>query len=230
MTGPRPQGLDFSVVDIVAEPYSAAPQLTARVRIEDRSGERIHAIVLRCQVRIAPQRRSYDQAEQEGLRGLFGGRERWSDTLRPFLWMQCNTTVQGFTGATEADLALPCTYDFDVVGSRYLHALGDGTVPIELLFSGTVFTKGPAEGGSGFAVRQVPWDCEARHDLPVAVWRQMMGFHFPESGWIRLEHDVLSSFAEFRERHGLISWDDTVRTLLAGAAGADTDDLDEVVR
>ena len=37
--------------------------------------------------------------------------------------MQCNTTVQGFTGSTEVDLALPCTYDFEVVGSRYLHAL-----------------------------------------------------------------------------------------------------------
>jgi hypothetical protein len=28
------------------------------------------------------------------------------DTLKPFLWMQCNTTVQGFTGRTEANLAL----------------------------------------------------------------------------------------------------------------------------
>ncbi|AZS83458.1 DUF6084 family protein [Streptomyces griseoviridis] len=230
MTGPDTSELAFSVRDVVAEPYSAAPQLTARVRIEDGSGERIHAIVLRCQVRIEPQRRPYDQAEQEGLRGLFGGRERWSDTLRPFLWMQCNTTVQGFTGTTEVDLALPCTYDFDVVGSRYLHALGAGTVPVSLLFSGTVFTKGTGDGGSGFGVRQVPWDCEARYELPVAVWRQVIDFHFPRSGWIRLEHDVLSSFAEFRERHGLISWDETVRTLLAGAAGADADELDEVVR
>ncbi|MFJ9155343.1 DUF6084 family protein [Streptomyces griseoviridis] len=230
MTGPDTSELAFSVRDMVAEPYSAAPQLTARVRIEDGSGERIHAIVLRCQVRIEPQRRPYDQAEQEGLRGLFGGRERWSDTLRPFLWMQCNTTVQGFTGTTEVDLALPCTYDFDVVGSRYLHALGAGTVPVSLLFSGTVFTKGTGDGGSGFGVRQVPWDCEARYELPVAVWRQVIDFHFPRSGWIRLEHDVLSSFAEFRERHGLISWDETVRTLLAGAAGADADELDEVVR
>ncbi|MFJ2512650.1 DUF6084 family protein [Streptomyces griseoviridis] len=230
MTGPDTSALAFSVRDVVAEPYSAAPQLTARVRIEDGSGERIHAIVLRCQVRIEPQRRPYDQAEQEGLRGLFGGRERWADTLRPFLWMQCNTTVQGFTGTTEVDLALPCTYDFDVVGSRYLHALGAGTVPVSLLFSGTVFTKGTGDGGSGFGVRQVPWDCEARYELPVAVWRQVIDFHFPRSGWIRLEHDVLSSFAEFRERHGLISWDETVRTLLAGAAGADADELDEVVR
>lgn len=204
-------GMEFSVLDVVAEPYTVAPQLTARLRIEDGAGERIHAVVLRCQVRIEPQRRHYDAAERDGLLGLFGERERWSDTLRPFLWMQCNTTVQGFTGATEIDLPLPCTYDFDVIGSRYLHALRDGTVPLTLLFSGTVFTKGSA----GFGVRQVPWDCEARYDLPVAVWRQMIASHFPNSGWIRLDQDVLDQIADFRARRGLISWDETVRMLLA---------------
>ncbi|KIF67874.1 hypothetical protein HY68_03155 [Streptomyces sp. AcH 505] len=204
-------GMEFSVLDVVAEPYTVAPQLTARLRIEDGAGERIHAVVLRCQVRIEPQRRHYDAAERDGLLGLFGERERWSDTLRPFLWMQCNTTVQGFTGATEIDLPLPCTYDFDVIGSRYLHALGDGTVPLTLLFSGTVFTKGSA----GFGVRQVPWDCEARYDLPVAVWRRMIASHFPNSGWIRLDQDVLDQIADFRARRGLISWDETVRMLLA---------------
>ncbi|WP_328583593.1 DUF6084 family protein [Streptomyces sp. NBC_00370] len=204
-------GMEFSVLDVVAEPYTVAPQLTARLRIEDGAGERIHAVVLRCQVRIEPQRRHYDAAERDGLLGLFGERERWSDTLRPFLWMQCNTTVQGFTGATEIDLPLPCTYDFDVIGSRYLHALRDGTVPLTLLFSGTVFTKGSA----GFGVRQVPWDCEARYDLPVAVWRRMIASHFPNSGWIRLDQDVLDQIADFRARRGLISWDETVRMLLA---------------
>lgn len=228
MSGPAAPGLEFSVQDIVAEPYSATPQLTARLRIEDGSDERIHAIVLRCQVRIEPQRRHYGQAEQDALRGLFGERERWSDTLRPFLWMQCHTTVQGFTGSTEVDLALPCTYDFDVVGSRYLHALKDGTVPVSLLFSGTVFTKGG--GGSGFGVRQVPWDCEARYQLPVAVWRQMIAAHFPNSGWIRLDHDVLARFADFRERRGLISWDETVTTLLADArTRTAADEIGEVV-
>ena len=59
-------GLTFSVLDVVAEPYAVAPQLTARLRIEEISGERIHAIVLRCQVRIEPQRRQYDEAEREG--------------------------------------------------------------------------------------------------------------------------------------------------------------------
>jgi len=123
----------FTVLDIFAEPYAVAPQLTARLHIEAAGGQRVHAIALRCQVRIEPQRRRYDDTEGNALRGLFGERERWTDTLKPFLWMQCNTTVQGFAGRTEADLALPCTYDLDVIGSRYLHALSDGTIPLNLL-------------------------------------------------------------------------------------------------
>jgi hypothetical protein len=201
----------FSVLDVVAEPYAVAPQLTARLRIAETSGQRIHAIALRCQVRIEPQRRRYDEAEGDGLRGLFGERERWADTLKPFLWMQCNTTVQGFTGETEADLALPCTYDLEVIGTRYLHALNAGDVPLTLLFSGTIFTRGE----TGFAVEQVPWTCEAKHSLPVAVWRQMIESYFPNTGWIRLNTDTLAALADYRSRHGMTSWDETMQKLLA---------------
>ena len=56
--------------------------------------------------------------------------------------MHCAAMVQGFTGTTEVDLPMPCTYDFEVTGSKYLHALRDGFVPLLLLFSGTVFTRG----------------------------------------------------------------------------------------
>jgi len=201
----------FSVVDVFAEPYAAAPQLTARLRIDESSGQTVHAIALRCQVRIEPQRRSYTGDEEGGLRSIFGDRSRWVDTLKPFLWMQCNTTVQGFTGVTEVDLALPCTYDFDVTAARYLHSLADGTVPLTLLFSGTVFTRGT----SGFGVQQVPWDCEARYQLPVSVWKQMIDLYFPGTGWIRLDRDVLQELAAYRSRHGLTGWDETVSALLA---------------
>jgi hypothetical protein len=202
--------LEFTVADIVAEPYAAAPQLTARLRILETTGQRIHAIALRCQVRIEPQRRGYDVADEGGLRGLFGERDRWAQTLKPFLWMQCSAMVQGFTGATEVDLALPCTYDFEVTASRYLHSLGEGTVPLALLFSGTVFTRGT----TGFGVEQVPWDCEAAYALPVAVWQQMIASYFPHTGWLRLDRDVLTALADYRARHGLTSWEETVQVLL----------------
>jgi hypothetical protein len=206
----------FTVLDVVAEPYAVAPQLTARLRVEETTGLRVHAIALRCQVRIEPQRRRYDDAEESGLLGLFGERARWADTLKPFLWMQCNTTVQGFTGSAETDLALPCTYDLEVIGARYLHALNAGDVPLSLLFSGTVFTR----GSTGFGVEQVPWACEARYDLPVAVWRQMIESYFPHTGWLRLDSDVLGRLAAYRARHGLTSWEETLEKLLGDAGPA----------
>ncbi|MFF5291145.1 DUF6084 family protein [Paractinoplanes globisporus] len=201
----------FTVLDVTAEPYAASPQLTCRLRIEETTGRRVHAIALRCQVRIEPQRRRYDAAEHEALRGLFGERERWGDTLKPFQWMQANATVQGFAGETETELALPCTYDLEVIGSRYLHALDAGDVPLNLLFSGTIFTK----GATGFEVEQVPWSCEARWALPVSVWRDMIDAFFPNSGYVRVSADTLKELTAYRARHDLISWDETIQRLLS---------------
>jgi hypothetical protein len=209
---------EFSVVDMFAEPYAAAPQLTARLRIQESTGQTIHAIALRCQVRIEPQRRRYEEADETGLRALFGDRDRWVDTLRPFLWMQAGAMVQGFTGITEVDLPLPCSYDFEVTGSRYLHAVHGGTVPVVLLFSGTVFTR----GAHGFGVEQVPWDCEARYQLPVSVWQQMIATYYPGTGWIRLDQDVIDSLAAYQGEHGLTTWEETVQTLLRSHDGAPT--------
>ncbi|MET3921154.1 DUF6084 family protein [Arthrobacter sp. UYEF20] len=206
--------LTFAVVDIQPEPYAAAPQLTARLRLTESTGATIHAIALRCQVRILPQRRGYSDEEERGLLDLFGGRGRWPNTLKSFLWLQCSTMVQGFTGSTEADLPLPCTFDFDVAASKYLHALRDGEIPLELLFSGTVFTKGQ----TGFGVEQVPWDLEASYRLPVAAWHRLMDQYFPNAGWIRLDRDALAALSEYKSARGLTSWEATVESLLAAAA------------
>ncbi|MET0415447.1 MAG: DUF6084 family protein [Actinoplanes sp.] len=206
----------FTVRDVVAEPYAVTPQLTARLAVEELSGQRIHAIALRCQVRIEPQRRRYGQAEQDAMRDLFGEPHRWAETLRPFQWMQCTATVPGFTGSIETDLALPCTYDLEVIGTRYLNTLADGGVPLSLLFSGTVFTRGT----TGFAVEQIPWSCEARYELPVAVWRRMIESYYPNSGWVRVGTDILARLVEYRARHGLTGWDETMQKLLADADGS----------
>jgi hypothetical protein len=202
--------LSFSVLDLFAEPYAVAPQLTARLGITESTGKVIHAIALRAQVRIEPQRRQYTGDEERGLLDLFGARERWYDTLKPFLWMQTGTMVQGFTGAAEVDLALPCTYDFDVTASKYLHALRDGGVSVVLLFSGTVFTRGQR----GFGVEQVPWDCEARYDLPIAVWRELIDHYYPSSGWVRLDRALLERLAAYKAERGFTTWDETLGTLL----------------
>lgn len=202
--------LAFTVADLFAEPYAVAPQLTARLRITESTGATIHAIALRAQVRLEPQRRAYSVEEERGVLDLFGPRERWYDTLKPFMWMQTSAMVQGFTGVTEVDLALPCTYDFEVTASKYLHALRDGTVGVVLLFSGTVFTRGER----GFGVEQVPWDREARYDLPVSVWRELVGHYYPHSGWIRLDRDTIGRLAGYKSEHGMTTWEETLHRLL----------------
>ncbi|MEU4314303.1 DUF6084 family protein [Nocardia sp. NPDC024068] len=203
----------FAVLEIGPQPYSAAPILSARVGIASLADEPVHAIALRAQVRIQPSRRRYSDEEGAGLTDLFGARDRWRDTQRSFLWMHCATMVPGFSGGAEVDMPMPCTYDFEVTGSKYLHALRDGAVPLLFLFSGTVFIK----GSGGFAIQQIPWDREDAFDMPVSVWRDLMAAHFPNTGWVRLHRDTLDALAAYKSGHGLLGFDDAVTRLLAGS-------------
>lgn len=203
--------LEFAVLDVVPEPYAATPNLLFRLRIGETTGERVHAIALRCQVRIEPQRRQYADGEQEGLDDLFGSRERWRDTLRPFLWAHASAMVPGFTDRVDIDLPVTCTYDFEVTAAKYLHALRDGDVPLVLLFSGTIFTR----GATGFGVEQVPWHLEAPYRLPVRVWRALMDSYFPGGGWIRVNRDTLDALLRVKSDRALVSWEQTFETLLA---------------
>ena len=136
--------LSFSVVDARPEPHAAVPTLMLRLRIDAASPEPVHAVALRCQIMIEPQRRRYEPSEQERLTELFGETPRWGDTLRPFLWTNVGMTIPGFTGGTDVDLPITCTYDMDVAAVKYFHALGHGEIPLVLLFSGTAFSRGAA--------------------------------------------------------------------------------------
>ena len=202
--------LAVEVVDVRSQEHSAAPHLLFRLRISESSGAVVHALVLRCQLRIEPQRRPYDAAEQQGLTDLFGPPERYGSTLKPFLWTHATTLVQGFSGGTEVDLPVACTYDFEVGATKYLDALGSGDVPLLLLFSGTAFTR----GATGFAVEQLSWSLEARCGLPIAVWRRVVEGSFPGTGWIRLDRGAIRDLARFRAERGLTSWEAALTELL----------------
>jgi hypothetical protein len=209
MNGP-PMNVSFAVLDVTAEPYSVSPVLTARVGVTASGDEPVHAIALRCQVRIEPLRRSYSDDEAAGLMDLFGGRERWANTQRTFLWQHCATMVPGFTGHTTATLPLECTYDFEVAAAKYLHALRDGAVPLQFLFSGTIFVNSER----GFSVQQVSWDCEDNYAMPVTVWRDLVAQHYPNSGWIRLSHETITQLAGYKSAHGMLDFDHAVTSLL----------------
>ncbi|MCT7659493.1 DUF6084 family protein [Mycobacterium deserti] len=200
----------FAVLDVVPETYAVTPVLTARIGIATDGDEPVHAIALRCQVRIEPLRRGYTDDEAAGLLDLFGPRERWGTTQHNFLWQHSTTMVPGFTGTTQVDLPLECTYDFEVTAAKYFHALRDGMIPLQFLFSGTVFTKGK----TNFSVQQVPWDREDHFDLPVSAWHDLMQLHYPNTGWLRLTRDTLEALARFKSGRGLLSFDDAITSLL----------------
>lgn len=205
-------GFTFACTGVRADPYAAGPTLVFRLRITASPGARIHALALRCQIRIEPARRGYGDAEAEALSDLFGERSRWGSSLHPVQFAQVPVMVQGFTGETETDLVVPCTYDMDIASSRYFHALEEGEVPLLMLFSGTAFT-----GAGGFQVEPVPWDREATFRMPVKTWREMVEQHFPGSGWIRLPRDAMDALLAHRSRQALPSWQATVEHLLHAA-------------
>ena len=202
----------FACTGVRADPYAAGPTLVFRLRITASGQARVHALALRCQIRIEPVRRGYGDAEAARLTDLFGERSRWGSSLNPVQFAQVAVMVPGFTGEVETDLVVPCTYDMDIASTRYFHALEEGEVPLLMLFSGTAFT-----GAGGFRVEPVPWDKEAAFRMPVKTWREMIDQHFPGSGWIRLPRDTMDALLAHRSRRALPSWEAAVEALLHAA-------------
>jgi hypothetical protein len=212
--------LHFQVEQAEPMRFAAAPQLVFRLRVTQRAGAApalIHSIALRCQLRIEPARRRYQPGEQARLRDLFGEPHRWGETLRGLLWTHAYVTVPSFTGATQAELPVPCTYDFNVAATKYFYALEDGEVPLTLLFSGTVFHA--ADDGR-LQVAQVPWDQEADFRLPVRVWQEMMDHYYPNSAWLCLRRDVFDRLDQFKRQHGLPTWEQALEQLLPATTEA----------
>ncbi|HSZ43072.1 MAG TPA: DUF6084 family protein, partial [Trebonia sp.] len=121
-----------------------------------------------------------------------------------------------FSALTEIEVQMPCTYDLEVASARYLQALDDGSVPLLLLFSGTVFLA----ADEGFSVELIPWSSEAPFRLPVSVWREMVDRHFPGSAWLRCSRDTMDALSAFKASHALPTWDATLAALLTTADGA----------
>jgi hypothetical protein len=203
----------FSCIDVGADPYAAGPTLVFRLRVRETTGERIHALALRVQIRIEPQKRRYAPAEAAGLNDLFGDPSRYADTLKPLQFAMASVMVPSFTGDIEVDLHVPCTYDLEVAATSYFHALQEGEIPLLLLFSGTAIAK----GATGFSVSQVPWNLEAEYRLPVAEWRAMMDRFFPNGGWLRLSRETLQALGAYKNVRALPTWEQAIEALLADA-------------
>jgi len=205
--------LMIEVIGARAEPYAAVPTLMLRLALAEPSGDPVHAVALRTQIQIEPQRRRYTKVEGARLLELFGEQPQWGESLRPFLWTHSTAMLTGFTGRTEVDLPLVCTYDFEVAAAKYLHSLDDGEIPLALLFSGTVF----ARRNGVVSVQPVAWHVEANYRLPVQLWRDVMDLYFPNSGWIRLRRESIDALTRYKAERAIPSWDDAFELLLKEA-------------
>jgi hypothetical protein len=211
--------LDYKIVGAEAQHFAAAPTMLFKLRVSevDLPGSEptpIHSVVLRCQVRIEPTRRSYTIAEKERLRDLFGSPERWGQTVRSMLWTHVSVVVPPFEGSTEVGLPVPCLHDFNLAATRYFAALEGGDLPLCFLFSGTIFYQA-ADGA--LQVAQISWEKEADFRLPAATWREMMEHYYPNSAWLCLRKDVFDRFDRYRSENGLTTWDIAMERLLAAA-------------
>jgi len=209
--------LSFQIEDANMVPFAMVPALAFRLRITNAvPGEAIHTVALRCQIQIDVTRRRYTPEEQGRLLDLFGAPERWSQTLRSLLWTNTSLVVPAFAGAgTVTDLQVPCTFDFNVAATKYFGGLREGDIPLNILFSGSVFYAAP-EGD--LQVAPISWDREARFKLPVKVWREMMDFYYPNSVWVNLHRDVFDRLYQYKMQHGLTTWERALEEVLDAEA------------
>jgi Family of unknown function (DUF6084) len=204
--------LSFEVIGAEVPPYAAVPTLIFKLRVTNADAqERIHSVTLRSQVQLAVTRRRYSPEAQAQLLEVFGEPERWGETLRSLLWTHVNAVVPQFSGSVIVDLPIACTYDFEVVATKYFSALGDGEVPLLFLFSGTVFYEN--EEGN-LQAGQISWTKESSYRFPITIWQEMMARYYPNSTYIRLHKDIFDRLYQYKATHGLPTWEDVIGRLL----------------
>jgi hypothetical protein len=194
--------LSFAITDAARLEHAASPTIRFVLRAGS-GGAAVRSILLDTQIRIAATRRAYAHESDDRLFELFGARADWGTTLRSLLWTRTTLVVPPFTGTADVDLLVPCTYDLDVTATRYFDALSDGDVPLEFLFSGTVFYSGD---DGRLQTARLSWELEAEYRLPVSVWRETMDHHFPGTAWLRLDRESHDRLVAYKSRRALPTW------------------------
>src|SRR5580698_4943283 len=210
--------LAITVAGVEAVKFAATPSIAFDMNWKNADpAETLYTVVLRCQIQIEVARRKYSGADQEKLRDLFGEPERWGQTLRGLLWTHASVVAPQFTGSTIVSMQVPCTFDFNIAATKYFSGVADGDIPLCLMFSGTVFY---ADSEGSLRVAPISWDKETRFRLPVKIWQDMMDLYYPNLAWLSLRRDVFELLHEYKVRHGIPSWEQTIEKILAEAGDA----------
>jgi hypothetical protein len=206
--------LSFQVEGAEVTPFAVTPLLAFQLRITNApADEIIHNVVLRTQIQIESTRRKYQPDEEAKLGDLFGEPQRWGQTLRTLFWTHASVIVPRFAGETLVDLPVVCTYDFNLAVTKYFYALEQGEIPLEFLFSGSVFYQ----DGGVLQVAPISWTKEARFRLPVDTWRLLMQIYYPNLAWLQLREDVFDRLYRYKVRHGIPTWEQVIERLLSTA-------------
>lgn len=204
--------LSFQIEKAEPQRFTVAPTLLFKLRITNAAAnETVHSVALRCQIQLEVTRRQYTPEDQSNLKDLFGEADRWSQTLKTMLWTHASVVAPAFQDTAVVDLPVPCTFDFNVAATKYFHGLAEGDVPLNFLFSGTVFY---ADGRGALQVAPIPWDKEARFRFPVKAWREMMEIYYPNTAWLCLRRDVFERMYQYKVERGIPTWEQALERLL----------------
>jgi hypothetical protein len=207
--------LDFRIESVAPVPYAAAPTLSFKLRVTSTNREEvIHSMVLRAQIHIEVTRRHYTAEEQARLSDLFGEPARWGQTLKTMLWTHVALNVPGFQGETTVEIPVPGTFDFNVASTKYFHGLSEGDLPLNFLFSGTVFYRGEQDE---LQVAPISWEKEAKFRLPLKVWKQMIDEYYPNTAWLCLRRDAFERLYEYKVRNGIPTWEEVIERIFQNA-------------
>lgn len=207
--------LNFQLEGAQAVPFGAAPLLSFKLRVTNTGPEEtIHTVVLRAQIQIEVTRRHYSREEQSNLLDLFGEPDRWGQTLHNLLWTHAIVVVPSFAKETLVELQVPCTFDFNVAATKYFHGLADGDLPLNFLFSGTVFY---ADQNDQLQVAPISWEKEAKFKLPLQAWKRLIDHYYPNSAWLYLRRDAFERLYQYKVRRGIPTWEQAIERALAGA-------------
>jgi hypothetical protein len=191
--------LDFVIEKAGPKSHVASPEIGLTLSVRAHGGRAVRGILLACQVRLEVARRRYDDEEAERLFELFGARADWSRTQQSLLWAQPTVLVPEFESHATVELSLACSLDFELATGKYLLGLGQGVVPLLLLFSGTVFH---ATEGDGLQASPINRSAECRYALPFEVYRATTAPFFAERAPIALERSLLHRLARYKRQRG----------------------------
>ncbi|MBI5312066.1 MAG: hypothetical protein HZB28_02840 [Methylocystis sp.] len=212
--------LDFRIDDVKVEKYSAAPLLLFALHVVNKTPDLpVLNVMLNCQIRIEPARRRYDGDEHDRLSDLFGHPSRWGETMRSLLWTHASVSIPAVDPERTVDLPVPCSYDFNIAATKYFHGLEQGDVPLNFLFSGSIFYR-DSEGR--LQIEQVAWSKECAYRLPLSEWRAMMEHYYPQSMWLCLHRDAFDDLDRYRRRQGLPTFERALQALLEATAAEAT--------